>query len=227
MTPYRQIRAAFDDSTVTVYQAYSAAIAGPAVAAQKLTASPNFKAGRMTWIKPSWAWVLYRSGYSYKDPRQERILALKMRREDFVNLLRRGVLSHAPGGQPVAPERGKTTDVRIQWDPERTVRLGKLEHRSIQIGVPAALSVQWAEEWVVQIDDVTDKARELKRLLDEDQGITDEELTRLGLIPEERVFQIPEDVQQRLGIVAPEEHDTGGRELGAEEKVSRDSGTDD
>lgn len=55
---YRQIRALYDDQTVTVYQAYSAAIAIPAVRDQKLCASPDFKLGRMTWIKPSWCWMM-------------------------------------------------------------------------------------------------------------------------------------------------------------------------
>jgi hypothetical protein len=52
-TPYRQIRASYDDRTVTVYQAYSASIAKAAVASQKLHASPDFSFRRMTWIKPS------------------------------------------------------------------------------------------------------------------------------------------------------------------------------
>lgn len=198
MPPSRQIRALSDDATITVYQAYSAAIAIPAAATQNLTASPAFKTTRMTWIKPSWAWMLYRSGYSHKDPGQERILALKMRRADFIGLLRRGLLSsHGTGGQ----EPGDGAAVRIQWDPERTVRLGKLPHRSIQIGIPGALSRVWAEEWVVGIEDVTDKARELKRRLDEDGEVSDEELTRLGLVPDEQVFEVPEDVQLRLGMV--------------------------
>lgn len=57
--PYRQIRAVFDDETITVYQAYSASIATRAVEQQKLNASPDFKLGRMTWIKPSWCWMMY------------------------------------------------------------------------------------------------------------------------------------------------------------------------
>lgn len=57
--PYRQIRAEYDDESITVYQAYSAAIAIPAVREQKLSASPEFKPGRMTWIKPSWCWMMY------------------------------------------------------------------------------------------------------------------------------------------------------------------------
>jgi hypothetical protein len=56
--PYRQIRALYDEENITVYQAYSAEIAVPAVEQQKLNASPQFKLGRMTWIKPSWAWMM-------------------------------------------------------------------------------------------------------------------------------------------------------------------------
>lgn len=57
--PYRQIRAAYDSNTIVFYQAYSSTIALPAVAAQKLNASPAFKPTRMTWLKPSWAWMMY------------------------------------------------------------------------------------------------------------------------------------------------------------------------
>jgi len=56
--PYRQIRALYDDRTITVYQAYSASIAIPAVREQRLNASPDFLLGRMTWIKPSWCWMM-------------------------------------------------------------------------------------------------------------------------------------------------------------------------
>lgn len=56
--PYRQIRALYTDTTITVYQAYSAAIALPAVAQQNLSAAPEFTFSRMTWIKPSWCWMM-------------------------------------------------------------------------------------------------------------------------------------------------------------------------
>ncbi|KAM0279425.1 hypothetical protein ACHAQH_004585 [Verticillium albo-atrum] len=188
--PLRQIRANYSETTITLYQAYSAAIADPAVAAQKLTAAPDFKPTRMTWVKPSWAWMLYRAGYSYKDARQERILALKMRHGDFLTLLRRGVLA----SEATAAEG----EVRVQWDPERTVRLGRLDWRSIQIGIPGSLSRHWAEEWVVEIEDVTDKARKLKEVLDQRPDVSDGELLEMGLVPDEKAFEVPEDIRQRL-----------------------------
>ncbi|KAM7192934.1 protein of unknown function (DUF4291) domain containing protein [Naviculisporaceae sp. PSN 640] len=260
--PYKQIRALYDAETITVYQAYSAEIANAAVQAQKLNASPKFRVdSRMTWIKPSWGWMLYRAGYSYKDKGQERILALRMRHGDFLALLRGGVLTtHAPstnntelatttvsGGTNLAveeedanvsvsapafgsadgdvdgagtgtegkvkgrgrgrdkskSERPKSETVKVQWDPERSVRLERLDYRSIQIGIPGCLTKQWCEEMIVGIEDVTDKARELKRVLDADKKIEVEELIELGLVPVEREFEVPGDIRRLLGMDLP------------------------
>ncbi|TEA16709.1 hypothetical protein C8034_v011853 [Colletotrichum sidae] len=183
----------YDDDTITVYQAYNADIATAAVEKQRLNASPAFKLTRMTWVKPSWAWMLYgyRCGYSYKDRGQERILALKMTHQAFVALLRKGVLSHG------IVERGRP-EVRIQWDPERDVRLGRLDYRSIQIGIPAGICQDWVEKGIVEIEDVTERARGLKRVLDEQSDVTDEDSKDMGLIPCEREFAVPKDVKQIL-----------------------------
>ncbi|KAK1783057.1 hypothetical protein QBC45DRAFT_400630 [Copromyces sp. CBS 386.78] len=250
--PTRQIRALQDHdehgTTITVYQAYPSTIATAAVTSQRLDASPDFRTTRMTWIKPSWAWMLYRSGYSYKDPGQERTLAIKMKREDFLGLLGRGVLTHGlrttphnsglphqqqqqqqqQQGQMTSDYQGGTSterdlekktskdsrtreskrkdrlqslDVKIQWDPERTVRLDSLNYRSIQIGIPAGLIKEWAQDMIVAIDDVTEKARELKRILDERPDVTDEELAELGLVPEETEFEVPVELRSRLGML--------------------------
>ena len=67
MTPYRQIRAHWDKETVTVYQAFSSTIADAAVAAQRLSASPEFETGRFTWIKPSWCWMMFVDGRASLD----------------------------------------------------------------------------------------------------------------------------------------------------------------
>lgn len=68
-TPQHQIRALYSETHITLYQAYSASIAEAAVRAQKLTASPDFSCTRMTWVKPSWCWMMYRSGFAGKDER--------------------------------------------------------------------------------------------------------------------------------------------------------------
>jgi hypothetical protein len=148
---------------------------------------------------------MYRAGYSLKDSRQARILALKMKREGFINLLRRAELTHGQkdiGGQKNIENDSHSAKVKVQWDPERTPKLEKLQHRSIQIGIPGALVEQWVEEWIVEIDDITTRARELKAVLDSDPGITIEQLISRGVVPIEREFEVPEDVQRILAMTS-------------------------
>lgn len=57
-TPYKQIRALYDSETVTLYLAFPASIAIAAVREKNLAASPSFRVERMTWIKPSWCWMM-------------------------------------------------------------------------------------------------------------------------------------------------------------------------
>lgn len=175
----RQIRALHDANSVTVYQAYSAAIATPAVAEQKLNASPAFRTTRMTWIKPSWCWMMYRSGYSFKDPGQERIIAIRLSHAGFAELL-------------------SSAEVRVQWDPERSTRLERLDYRSIQVGIPASLYEKWIGEWIVAIEDVTERARTLKETLENEPQITHEELVRRSLMPEETPYDVPEELRTVL-----------------------------
>jgi hypothetical protein len=189
-TPYRQIRAHYDDTTITVYQAYSAEIGDAAVKHQKLSASLSFSYGRMTWVKPSWTWVCYRAGYSYKDNRQARILAIKMKHEHFIDLLQRAFIGHGTADSAEA--------VRVQWDPERTPAMQKLPYRSIQVGIPRSLSQKWVEEWIVSIEDVTGRARELKKFVDDHPDLSLDHLIAKELMPVERPYDLSDGVKQIL-----------------------------
>lgn len=80
--PTHQIRAVYNDKTIRVYQAYSDVIANTALENQTFV-SPPFKMERMTWIKPSFLWMMYRSGWGFKDKGQSRILAIDITREGF------------------------------------------------------------------------------------------------------------------------------------------------
>ena len=78
--PYRQIRALYDADTIAVYQAYAPEIAVPALSAQTFVAPFGFS--RMTWIKPSFLWMAYRSGWATK-PGQTRVLRIHLQRTGF------------------------------------------------------------------------------------------------------------------------------------------------
>lgn len=113
MTSQHRIRADFDARTIVVYQAYSPAVAGPAVLANRFVAPFSFH--RMTWIKPSFLWLMHRSNWARK-PGQERILAVRITRAGWEEALSRAVLTTA------APAAVAGAAVHVQWDPERSLR---------------------------------------------------------------------------------------------------------
>ena len=148
--------AAWDDDGVFFYQAFNDAIADFALANQRF-GGPDFKPLRMTWIKPSFAWVLYRSRYGKKHS-QNRILRIKLSHETVASLLAQCQCKHGGGGS-----KG-----RVQWDPERDLYHGDgakqhvprkmLRRRAIQIGLSHELSQEYVAS-VVAIEDVSDLAR--------------------------------------------------------------------
>ncbi|KAJ7724581.1 hypothetical protein B0H14DRAFT_3003726 [Mycena olivaceomarginata] len=192
-TPYKEIRARQPSpDTLVVYQAYSASIARSATEQQKLSASSSFKVGRMTWIKPSFFWCMYRAGWSYKDRNQERILAITMKREGLVELLAQATKT------PDSP-------VRFQWDPERNVRLHKLSYRSLQLGISSeTLVTKWIDEWIVKIEDITDDVRRWKSCIDEgEEGIQKvvEHMERPEWL--EKILEVPPEIRVQLQMDLP------------------------
>jgi len=164
--PHRQIRAVYDATTIRVYQAYSDAIADAALA-QRAFVSPPFKMERMTWIKPSFLWMMYRAGWGFKDAGQKRILAIDITREGFEWALAHGCLSHAD--ESMSKEEWETkknaSPVRIQWDPERDLLLQPQAHRAIQIGLSKQAVDLYVKKWVQRITDVTLLAHDIHALV--------------------------------------------------------------
>lgn len=184
--PQRQIRALYDADTIRVYQAYSDSIADAALAHGTFV-SPPFKMERMTWIKPSFLWMMYRAGWGYKDAGQTRILAIDISREGFEWALSNGCLSHADESMS-KEEWLKLKDqspVRIQWDPERDLYLRPQEHRAIQIGLSKEAVALYVNQWIKRITDVTPLAHEIHRLI---EGGDLEKA--YSLLPQEREYPI-------------------------------------
>jgi hypothetical protein len=155
--PRYVIRAAFSQTTVRVYQAYRAEIANAALAAGKFVAP--FSMGRMTWIKPSFNWMMYRCGYATKTG-QEVVLGIDITREGFEWALEHAVLSSYHPSMHLSHEAWQSrlaeAPVRIQWDPERDWRMGVVEDvRAIQIGLSGDAVRRYVNEWVVRLEDVT------------------------------------------------------------------------
>ena len=148
--------------TITVYQAYPAPIADAARRAGRFVAP--FKRDRMTWIKPSFLWMMYRCGWGAK-PGQERILAVELTRAGFEWALAHACISHYETGDETHADwsrRLRRSPVRVQWDPERSIQLGALPYRSLQLGLGGEAVPRYVDEWTVAIRDVTELAHRVQ-----------------------------------------------------------------
>ena len=86
----RHILAQYSDDAVVVYQAYKPSIGR--FAAEHGYFGGEWSESRMTWIKPNFLWMMFRSGWAQKEG-QEVVLAIWLRREAFDEILRRAVVS--------------------------------------------------------------------------------------------------------------------------------------
>ncbi|MFJ6726146.1 MULTISPECIES: DUF4291 domain-containing protein [unclassified Streptomyces] len=186
MTPRHQIRADHDARTIVVYQAYAPAIADAALRAGRFVAPFSFH--RMTWIKPSFLWLMHRSNWARK-PGQERVLAVRITREGWEEALSRAVLTTA---DPAAVARAA---VHVQWDPERSSRGAALNHYSIQVGIGRHLIRTFTDEWTVGLTDLTPQVRKAAELIR--TGHADK---ARRLFPPERVYPVPRAVEN---VISP------------------------
>jgi hypothetical protein len=152
----RLVRAAYTADTLIVYQAYSPQIAEAAVRAG--TFVPPFSRDRMTWIKPSFGWMMHRSGWAAK-PGQERVLAIEITRAGFEWALAHSCLSHYDPRQHDSPHAWvalkDASPVRVQWDPDRSVTGERLARRAIQVGLSGEAVHRYCDDWVRSITDMT------------------------------------------------------------------------
>ncbi|MEV0086015.1 DUF4291 domain-containing protein [Saccharopolyspora sp. NPDC050642] len=196
--PYRAVRARYSESTITVYQAYSPAIAEAALAAGKFV--PPFKRERMTWIKPSFLWMAYRCGWATK-PDQERVLAVEITREGFEWALEHACLSHyepdVHGSREEWAAAKRVSPVRVQWDPERDLHHRPLNYRSVQIGLGGVAVDRYVDDWTASIEDITPLMRKTAELVAagnlEAAGAT---------LPTERSYPLPEHIGRPLGATS-------------------------
>ncbi|GGL33942.1 DUF4291 domain-containing protein [Planomonospora parontospora] len=186
MPVQHQVRADYDAETIVVYQAYPSAVADPALSAGRFV--PPFSFTRMTWIKPSFLWLMHRSNWARK-PGQERVLAVRITRDGWHEALSRAVLTTAG---PAAVDRAA---VHVQWDPERSLRGAALNHYSIQVGIGRTLIRRFADEWVVGLTDVTPTVRRIAGLVQSGQASKAQRL-----LPPEREYPVPPEIARRLLI---------------------------
>lgn len=169
------------ENSITVYQAYRPAIANYAVQQQQFGGEYSFS--RMSWIKPNFLWMMYRSGWATKEG-QEHILAITIAKKNFDEILKLAVHSnyHSSYG---STENWRSclqqSDVRLQWDPDHDPYGAKLERRAIQLGLSGETLKKYGTTWVESIEDITEFVAEQREF------IYNKQLDKL-LIPYETIY---------------------------------------
>ncbi|MQS16948.1 DUF4291 domain-containing protein [Streptomyces kaniharaensis] len=192
--PLHQIRARHTPETITVYQAYAPHIGLPAARDGRFPEA--WKRDRMTWIKPSFLWMMYRCGWAAKEG-QETVLAVEISREGFEWALRHACLSHYVRG--LHDDRAswqrtlKRAPARVQWDPERSLHLQPLPHRSLQLGLAGESAHRYADEWIRSITDVTPLAHEVHALVRAGDLVAARDL-----LPDETPYPIADELLAHL-----------------------------
>jgi hypothetical protein len=150
----------------------------------------------LTWIKPSFLWMMYRCGWGAKEG-QETVHAVDISRDGFEWALRHACLSSYVRG--LHPDRAawqrqvKRAPARVQWDPERDLHPRPLTHRSLQLGLSGEAVRRYADEWTVSLTDVTPLAREIHDLVD--GGDAD---SAARLLPRERPYPVEDELLAHL-----------------------------
>ena len=152
----KHILAQYDAETIIVYQAYNHSLGNFAV--QNGYFGGDFHYTRMSWIKPNFLWMMYRSGWGVK-PNQEVTLAIRLSRTFFDKILDLAVPSsfHPENyqNQEEWQEAIKHSQVRLQWDPDHLPTGAPLDRKAIQLGLRGSILEEYGRKAILEITDLS------------------------------------------------------------------------
>lgn len=165
------IIAQFNEESIVIYQAFKDSIAEFAEKNQKF-GGPDYDFGRMTWLKPSFLWMMYYSGWAKKE-NQENVLAIRIKREGFDEILKNAVLSSFSKNVFLNEEEWQQqlsgTDVHLQWEHYFDLFGKKTDRFSAKIGIKKDVMEQYNEEWILEIKNITPFVKEQQKWLQTDK----------------------------------------------------------
>lgn len=183
-TSGRVILAQSDSESVIVYQAYRPSIGH--FAAKNGFFGGDFSMSRMTWIKPNFLWMMYRSGWGTKE-NQEVTLAIRLTRDAFDEILRTAVHSTYQSHLYTSLEDWKkaiaASSVRLQWDPDHDPSGAPLARRAIQLGLRGPVAAKYTRDWIRGIEDISEFVAQQR------QAVTAGKLDQL-VTPSETVYAV-------------------------------------
>ena len=182
----------YDDESIIVYQAFNKKIGVDAVKYQKFEGCLGYSESRMTWIKPNFLWIMFRSNWA-KRTNQECILAIYLKRTAFERMLSQATLKGTKGTKVVEgtkTKKGEKIDrkygrIRLQWDPDHLPNGEPYKfRRALQLGIKQVQTFINGED-IVKIVDVTYIAERGRELMSKNKDWESE-----FLIPKERVYPL-------------------------------------
>jgi hypothetical protein len=193
----RPILAQFDAESVVVYQAYRPEIGHFAAEHGYFGGAFNFD--RMSWIKPNFLWMMFRSGWGTK-PDQEVTLAVWLKRSAFDAILQEAVHStfvpEVYGSEAEWKRAVAGSSVRLQWDPDHDPSGAKVERRALQLGLRGEMLARYAREWIVRIEDISP-------FVAEQRGHAQPTAYDQLALPREEVYPVADaETAARLGVGA-------------------------
>jgi hypothetical protein len=97
--------------------------------------------------------------------------------------------------------RSRTSPVRVQWDPERSIQFAPLTWRSLQIGLSGAAARSYASDWITELVDITPTVRDLRHLLE-----SADQKSILAPLPTERPYPLPATIERVIGASSTSEY---------------------
>jgi len=195
------IMAQFDDEKIIVYQAYRKEIGEFAVENQFF--GGEFSLNRMTWIKPNFLWMMYRSGWGTKEG-QEITLAIHLKIPAFRNYLENAVYTSFDQTEGISNDEWRdeleNSNIRLQWDPDHDPYGAKQERRAIQIGLRDNFIRSFAKDDILLIEDISAFVKE------QHEFVQNHQLENL-IIPAEKPFLFnDETLNKKLKIIHKHAH---------------------
>ena len=143
------IYAAYDDEGVFIYQAFKPKTVE--IAVELGTFGKGFGFDRLSWIKPSFGWVLRRTKYATKN-RMQAIAKIKISHSAFLEILNQSIETHW-NDQLFDKEMDwqrtlNHSDVIHQWDPERDLVGRRLNRQAIQIGLRGNILRKYVSNYI-------------------------------------------------------------------------------
>lgn len=192
-TEGQHILAQYTDNYIVVYQAYRPSIGR--FAAKNQYFGGEYSYSRMSWIKPSFLWMMYRSGWGEKEG-QEITLAIKLKLDYFEEILKQAVVSTFNSSKYKDKEEWKkalhASNVRLQWDPDHDPQGKEIERRAVQLGIRNDMLEPFKGDGIIEIEDISAFVNEQREHAL--NGNTDKLVT-----PKEKLF-IPSNKEAALNV---------------------------